>query len=156
MMIRKTLTVHILFMILCVKFDHLLTCVKEISCINTNLAKHYLLMKLVAHSKGGYVSKYTIPQKPNRFHIKLFQISESTSGYILGFHVYTGKNLSCISNASKPLDPECTKTTKIVLGLLESTNLLDQGHHIYMDNYYTSPELFSELFYRQTYTCGTV
>ena len=106
--------------------------------------------------KGRLRFKVYNPQKLNRFHIKLLQISESTSGYILGFHVYTGKNLSCISNASKPLDPECTKTTKIVLGLLESTNLLDQGHHIYMDNYYTSPELFSELFYRQTYTCGTV
>ena len=106
--------------------------------------------------KGCLRFKVYNPQKPNRFHIKLFQISESTSGYILGFHVYTGKNLSCISYSSKPLDPECTKTTKIVLGLLESTNLLDKGHHIYMDNYYSSPELFSELYYRQTYACGTV
>ena len=106
--------------------------------------------------KGGLCFKVYHPQKPNRFHIKLFQISESMSRYILGFHVYTGKNLSCISYSSKPLDPECTKTTKIVLGLLESTNLLDKGHHIYMDNYYSSPELFSELYYRQTYACGTV
>ena len=106
--------------------------------------------------KGRLRFKVYNPQKRNRFHIKLFQISESTLGYILGFHVYTGKNLSCISYSSKPLDPECTKTTKIVLGLLESTNLLDKGHHIYMDNYYSSPELFSELYYRQTYACGTV
>ena len=96
------------------------------------------------------------PMKPNRFHIKLFQISEATSGYIIWFHIYTGKNASCVSTLSHPLDPECTKTTKIVLGLLESTKLLDKGHHMYMDNYYTSPELFSELFYRETYACGTV
>ena len=44
--------------------------------------------------KGRLHFKVYNPQKPNRFHIKLFQISESTSGYILGFHVYTGKNLS--------------------------------------------------------------
>ena len=94
--------------------------------------------------------------KPNHFHIKLFQISEATSGYIIGFHIYTGKNASCVSTLSHPLDPECTKTTKIVLGLLESTKLLDKGHHIYMDNYYTSPELFSELFYHETYACETV
>ena len=43
-----------------------------------------------------------------------------------------------------------------MLGLLESTNLLDKGHHVYMDNYYSSPELFSELYFRQTYACGTV
>ena len=93
--------------------------------------------------------------KPNTFHIKLFQVSESSSGYILGFHIYTGKNSSCISSHSKPLHPDCNKTTKIVLGLLETTQLLDKGHHIYMDNYYTSPELFSELYFRETYACGT-
>ena len=106
--------------------------------------------------KGHLRFRVYNPMKPNHFHIKLFQISEATSGYIIGFHIYTGKNGSCVSSLSYPLDPECTKTTKIVLGLLESTKLLDKGHHIYMDNYYTSPELFSELFYRETYACGTV
>ena len=43
-----------------------------------------------------------------------------------------------------------------MLGLIESTNLLDKGHHVYMDNYYSRPELFSELYFRQTYACGTV
>ena len=105
--------------------------------------------------KGHVKFRVYNPMKPNRFHIKLFQVSEAESGYILGFHVYTGKDSSCISNSSKPLDPYCTKTTKVVLGLLEETNLLDKGHHIYMDNYYSSPELFHELYHRETYACGT-
>ena len=94
--------------------------------------------------------------KPNRFHIKLFQISESQSEYILGYEVYTGKDTSCISMQSNPLNPECGKTTKLVLGLLEKCKFLDKGHNIYMDNYYTSPELAEELFFHQTYCCGTV
>ena len=106
--------------------------------------------------KGRLRFRVYNPMKPNRFHIKLFQVSEANSGYIVRFHVYTGKNNACISNASNPLDQECSKTTKIVLGLLESTNLLDKGHHVYMDNYYSSPELFSELYFRQTYAYGTV
>ena len=106
--------------------------------------------------KGRLRFRVYNPMKPNRFHIKLFQISEASSGYILGFHIYTSKDCSCVSNYSKPLDSECTKTTKIVLGLLETTNLLDEGHHVYMDNYYSSPELFLELYYRETYACGTV
>ena len=106
--------------------------------------------------KGRLCFRVYNPMKPNRFHIKLFQVSEAKSGYIVGFHIYTGKKGPCISNASRPLDEKVTKTTKIVLGLLESTNLLDKGHHVYMDNYYTSPELFSELYYRETYACGTV
>lgn len=56
---------------------------------------------------------------------------------------------------SKHLDPELTKTTQLVMGLLEKFKLLDKGHNLYMDNYYTSPELFEELLYRQTYACGT-
>ena len=106
--------------------------------------------------KGRLKFRVYNKSKPNRFHIKLFQVSEASSGYILGFHIYTGKNSSCVSSLSKPLDPKCCKTTKIVLGLLEATQLLDKGHHIYMDNYYTSPELFSELYCRETYACGTV
>ena len=105
--------------------------------------------------KGRVRFRVYNPMKPNRFHIKLFQVSKAASGYILGFHVYTGKNTSCVSDFSKPLDPDCTKTTKVVLGLLESSKLLDKGHHIYMDNYYSSPELFHELYYRETYACGT-
>ena len=96
------------------------------------------------------------PMKPNRFHVKLFQISESQSGYILGYDVYTGKDTSCISSQSNPLNLECGKTTKTVLGLLEKCKILDKGHNIYMDNYYTSPELVEELYYHQTYCYGTV
>ena len=106
--------------------------------------------------KGRLKFRVYNKSKPNRFHIKLFQVSEASSGYILGFHIYTGKNSSCVSSISKPLDPKCCKTTKIVLGLLEATQLLDKGHHIYMDNYYTSPELLSELYCWETYACGTV
>ena len=55
-----------------------------------------------------------------------------------------------------PLDVTCTITTKLVLGLLDSVDLLHKGHHCYMDNYYSSPELFQELYDAETYACGTV
>ena len=55
-----------------------------------------------------------------------------------------------------PLDVTCTRTTKLVLGLLASVDLLHKGHHCYMDNYYSSPELFQELYDAETYACGTV
>ena len=56
---------------------------------------------------------------------------------------------------SKPVDPTCTVTTKLVLGLLEKCKLLDKGYHIYMDNYYSSPELMEELYLRSTFSAGT-
>ena len=76
-------------------------------------------------------------------------------GYFLGFDIYTAHPPTSVVQQSWPLDPNCTTMTKLFLGLLEKFQLLDKGHHIYMDNYYTSPELFEELYFRQTYACGT-
>ena len=94
------------------------------------------------------------PRKPARFHIKLFQMCESVSGYISAFMVYTGKG-SCHRNDAT-LNPDCGRTTKTVMTLAENAGVLDKGHRIYMDNFYTSPELIEELLYRDTPACGTV
>ena len=36
---------------------------------------------------------------------------------------------------------------KTFCGLMDSVHILDKGHCMYMDNFYTSPELYEELFY---------
>ena len=95
------------------------------------------------------------PRKPAHFHIRLYQVYEADSGYYIGLEVFTGnKNSQCIQ-ISRPLDPTFTITTKLVLGLLEKSRLLDKGHHIYTDNYYTSPELMEELYWHSTFSAGT-
>ena len=86
--------------------------------------------------KGKFKFRQFNPMKPNQFHIKLFQVCEASSGYVLAFDIYSGK--------------------KVVIGLLNSSKLLKSAHFIYMDNYYTSPELCEELHFRETYACGTV
>ena len=53
------------------------------------------------------------------------------------------------------LDPQCNVTTKAVVGLLQKGNWLGKGLHVYMDNYYTSPELFYELHNKETFSGGT-
>ena len=68
--------------------------------------------------------------------------------------MYAGKGKTRCANTTNVLDPGCTETTKVVMGLMEKCHLLDKGHHVYMDNYYSSPELFEELHYRNTYACG--
>ena len=104
--------------------------------------------------KGRLRFKVYNPRKPARFHIKLFQMCEATSGYIIGFCVYTGKN-SCIDPGVCLFD-ECTTTTQIVMTLANRCNLLDKGHQLFFDNYYASPELIEELLHRDTSGCGTV
>jgi hypothetical protein len=77
----------------------------------------------------------------------------------VGYHTYCGADdTGCAEYAEElaGVDPECGKTTKIVAGLLAKCGLLDQGHHVYMDNYYNSPELADELVVHDTYCCGTL
>ncbi len=100
--------------------------------------------------KGRVNFKCFNPKKPNRFHIKLFMVSEAKTGYICGFNVYTG------GDEKKPEKNEITTTTKTVLQLLESVGFLNMGHHIYFDNWYNSPELLQQLEKKKTYGCGTV
>ena len=79
--------------------------------------------------KGKLRFKVYNPSKPAKFHIKLFQISESQSGYVVGFNIYTGKN-SCVEN-NVCLDLQCTTTTKTVMTLASQCDILDKGHHLY-------------------------
>ena len=51
---------------------------------------------------------------------------------------------------------DASKISCIVLGLLDSVQLLDLGHHVYFDNYYNSPDLIDLLHKRKAHACGTV
>ena len=105
--------------------------------------------------KGRVHFKCYNPSKPSKWHLKLFEVSDARTGYIVAFEIYCGKNSTRIVRDAEVLDPQCNTTTKTVMGLLQKGNLLGKGHHVYMDNYYSSPELFSELHYRETFACGT-
>ena len=95
------------------------------------------------------------PSKPSKWHLKLFEVSDARTGYVIAIDVYTGKNKTrCVLNADV-LDPDSTQTTKVVLGLLKKGNLLGKGHHVYMDNYYSSPDLFFELHNKEFLHVGT-
>ncbi|CAC5422076.1 Probable ubiquitin carboxyl-terminal hydrolase FAF-X [Mytilus coruscus] len=104
----------------------------------------------------GLVKKIYNPAKPTKFGIKLYQVCEASSGYCIGFDVYTG--CSQIGEQADLVlgENKCNTTTKVVIGLLSRCGLLDNGHHVYMDNYYVSPELFTELEVLNTYACGTL
>ena len=87
--------------------------------------------------------------------MKLFEVSDARTGYVVAFDIYTGKNKTRCAKNADVLDPASTQLTKTVMGLLKNGNLLGKGHHVYMDNYYSSSDLFWELFSKETYACGT-
>jgi hypothetical protein len=73
-------------------------------------------------------------RKSAHFGIKIYKKCESVSGYCLGFSIYTGK---------KPDQAETQRILSsevIVIELMEP--YLQNGHTVFMDNWYTSPSLF--------------
>ena len=97
--------------------------------------------------KGKIHFRQFIPIKPGRLGIKAFTLAESTSGYVLGSKVYTGKEANVVQ---KDLGK------RAVMLLMEP--FLDKVYYMYvfMDNYYISVGLFEELEGRKTLACGTV
>jgi hypothetical protein len=93
-----------------------------------------------------YFRQY-MPNKPTRWGIKLWSICESRTGYLLDWDVYTGKD-------NNPVAPGCGLAHNVVLKLVKDYENL--GHIIYMDNFYSSPELFDALKSKNTGACGTV
>ena len=79
-------------------------------------------------------------------------VSEPSIGYICGFDIYTGDASGQSQGNAQELQ-DASKASYIVLGLLDSVQLLDMGHHVYFDNYYNSPDLIDLLHKRKTHAC---
>ena len=97
--------------------------------------------------KGRLRFKQYIPLKRNRFGIKLFELVDYETGFILGFVVYTGADTDYQKF-------DLGVTGDIVAHFLQP--YFYKGHVIYIDNWYTSPILAEFLHDRDTGMCGTV
>ncbi|XP_026059145.1 piggyBac transposable element-derived protein 4-like [Carassius auratus] len=82
--------------------------------------------------------------KPTKLGFKFFDLSDSSNGYIVDFSVYTGKNRF---PAGRGLSYDA------VMSLLDR-KVLGSGYHVYMNKFYTSPKLFTDLFALKFGACG--
>ena len=73
--------------------------------------------------------------------------ADAVSGYILTFDVYCG------TNSSQPAHPKGL-AYGVVMKLVQP--FLDKGYTVYMDNFYSSPDLFQDLLDREMAATGTV
>ena len=81
--------------------------------------------------------------------MKLYVLCDAHTRYILKFFVYSGgKEIEYTHNEA------LGKSGSIVTSLLDP--YLEQGHVIYVDNFYSIPALFGHLFSKATGACGTV
>ncbi|XP_042145916.1 piggyBac transposable element-derived protein 4-like [Ixodes scapularis] len=86
------------------------------------------------------------PSKRARFGIKFYKLCESSSGYCSAFKIYTGKD--------EGRDKTTCASESVVLEL--GKPLLEKGYILYLDNWYTSPNLFLKLKEGKTHAVGTV
>ena len=84
--------------------------------------------------------------KSTKWEIKVFVLADSRNGYTVRLQIYAGKNSSLSSG-------DLELCSRVVLELLDG--LEDQCPKVYMDNYYTSPELFLALYNKKVNVCGT-
>ena len=88
-----------------------------------------------------------MPNKPCKFGVKVWVLAEAKTGYILNFQVYTG------AVPSKEPVPHGGLAYRVVMELMEPYQ--GKGHCLYMDNFYTSLDLVSDLLKKGTFSTGT-
>lgn len=96
-------------------------------------------------SKAQIGLKQYMKAKPPKWGFKLFILADSSNGYTWEFAVYTGKS-KFPSGVGLAYDS--------VMSLVKPEHL-GSGFHLYVDNFYTSPKLFKDLFKRNIGACGT-
>ncbi|XP_065682386.1 piggyBac transposable element-derived protein 4-like [Hydra vulgaris] len=100
--------------------------------------------------KTPHLRQYMPNKRHSRFGIKLWCVSDSTNGYLSQFEIYKGGKNPDEAVVAHGM------TYNLVFHLLRQANLLHQGYHLGIDNYYTSPQLLLDLYLHQTTATGTV
>ena len=84
---------------------------------------------------------------PTKWGIKLWVLADSSNGYTIDFNVYIGKAAAgAVGVNGLGYD--------VVMLLMQP--YLNQGYHLYIDNFYTSSTLVKDLFLQGTPVTGTI
>ena len=98
----------------------------------------------MVRNKGRFCMRQYIRDKPVKWGYKLWGLACSCCGYTYNFNVYVGKS---IMNGPFGLAYD------VVMNLLQK--LFNQGYHLFVDNFYSSVQLFRDCFARKVLCCGT-
>nr|XP_020478401.1 piggyBac transposable element-derived protein 4-like [Monopterus albus] len=108
--------------------------------------QHVSIDERMVASKACISMKHYIKDKPTKWGYKLYVLADSTTGYTWNFFVDTGKSKSVSGHGLG---------YSAVMDLLPFS-FMGSGYHLYTDNFYTSPALFSDLAKKNIGCCGTI
>ncbi|CAC5395839.1 unnamed protein product [Mytilus coruscus] len=122
-------------------YDHLRSNFQELYYPGENIA----IDEGMVAWRGNLSFRVYMPDKPNKFGVKLFMLCDSSNGYCSRLEIYYATD-------QNPSPKE--KIYDLVMRLMQP--YLNKGHKLYVDNYYTSPILFHDLRQLGTGACGTL
>ena len=101
--------------------------------------------------RGRVSFKQYCPKKPTKYGLKFFVLADSNTGYVYDFLLYTGSELtSTLPQSFSHLPIPGQFVTALMQGLL------DKGHIVYTDRFYTSVPMADLLHSRGTGIVGTM
>ena len=98
--------------------------------------------------KGRLAFLQYMPKKPQKWGIKAWVLADAANGYVWNWKLYTGKEDNVPANLGL--------VHRVVLDLLDDDRLRNKGYRIFMDNFYSSPDLFRDLQKEGFEACGTL
>jgi len=99
--------------------------------------------------KGRLFWRQYNPKKASKFGVKTFSLVDSKTGFLIDSKIYSGKE----SSAEQPLNM-FGQGGSLVLDFLQPHFF--KSHTVFLDNFFTSPNLAFELLLKGTKLCGTV
>ena len=99
--------------------------------------------------KGRLAFLQYMPKKPQKWGMKAWVLADSSNGYVWNWRLYTGKE---VNTPESPLG----LAHRVVLDLLNDDRLRNKGYRIFMDNFYSSPDLFRDLKEEGFEACSTL
>jgi len=115
-------------------------------CELYNPTEHLVVEEVIMLYKGRIVFRQYSPKKNKRFGIKIYNLCDSL-GCTYDMSMYLGKQRQHATAQITAMHGTVLQVIPRVEGM---------GHKIVMDNYFTSPALFGDLFQRKISACGTV
>ena len=101
--------------------------------------------------KGRVKFKQYCKDKHTKWGLKVFTLADSKTGYIYNMLPYTGRETPDVFVSQFS---HLNMTGQIVTHLM--TPLLDRGHHLFADRYYSGVNLVTDLYRRNTGFTGTM
>ena len=95
-----------------------------------------------------------MPNKPEKWRIKVWCMADSTLKYVYNFEIYYGKDPNVLGGQALARNGEGNMASNVALGLM--IGLEGKGHVVVCNNYFSSIELFMELYSRNIYGMGTM